>query len=212
MTSKASEQTTTAQGDRVIGTPQSGRRALTGTDLALVAVFAALLAVLSLAPPIPVGPAGVPITLQTLGVGLAGAVLGARRGLLAVALYLCVGLIGVPVFAGFSGGPAVFAGPSVGYLVGFPIAAGVIGWLVGRIRTTNWALHTVLVFAAVAVSSIVVVHGLGVLGLIARAHLAPGAAVVADLVFIPGDLIKAVAVALIATAVHKAFPQLGARA
>lgn len=198
-------------GEEITGaTAARERRTPTGTDLALVVVFAALLAVLSLAPPIPVGPAGVPITLQTLGVGLAGAVLGSRRGAAAVLLYLVVGLIGVPVFAGFTGGPAVLAGPSAGYLVAFPIAAWVIGFFTERIRTRTWALRTLLVFVVVAVSSLVVVHGLGILGLVLRAHLAPGAAVLADLVFVPGDLLKAVVVALVASTVHRAFPVLRA--
>jgi biotin transport system substrate-specific component len=79
------------------------------TDLALVASFAALVAVCAITPPVPTG-VGVPITLQTFGVLLAGLVLGARRGAAAVGLYLVVGLAGVPVLAGGTGGPGVLAG------------------------------------------------------------------------------------------------------
>src|SRR2546428_8743494 len=69
----------------------------------------------------------VPFTLQVLGVLMAGAILGARRGLLSQLLYLLLGFVGLPVFAGFTGGPAVLVGPTAGYLWSFPLAA----WLVG---------------------------------------------------------------------------------
>ena len=104
----------------------------TGTDIALIAGFAALIAVCAILPAINVsGP--VPITLQTFGVLLTGAVLGARRGFLAVVLYLVVGAAGLPVFSGGTGGTAVFTGPTVGYLIGFPLAAACCGFLVSRL-------------------------------------------------------------------------------
>ena len=83
------------------------------TDLALIAVFAALIAAFSLTPAIPIT-GGVPITLQTLAVVLAGLVLGPWRGFLATLLYLAVGFAGLPVFAGGAAGLAVLAKPSVG--------------------------------------------------------------------------------------------------
>src|SRR5690606_23310742 len=101
--------------------PTTGR--LGATDLALVSAFAALIAACALLPAIHVGAGIVPITLQTFGVLLAGAVLGAKRGFLAVLLYLAVGAAGLPVFSGGAAGLAVFAGPSAGYLIGFPLAA-----------------------------------------------------------------------------------------
>src|SRR5699024_5786263 len=101
----------------------------TGSSVAMIATFAALIAVLALTPAITFGPLVVPITLQTLGVMLAGAVLGPRNGGLAVGLYLLVGLAGVPIFAQFTGGLAVLAAPSAGYLLSFPLAAVLIGFL-----------------------------------------------------------------------------------
>ena len=79
------------------------------TQVAVTGVFAALIAVAAMLPPIPVGGFGVPITLQTFAVMLTGIVLGARLGFLAVLLYLVVGLAGLPVFSGFSGGLGVLA-------------------------------------------------------------------------------------------------------
>jgi biotin transport system substrate-specific component len=117
------------------------RRAITAEDLANIAVFAALTAALSVLPGIPLGGAGVPLTLQTLAVFLTGLVLGGTRGFLAVALYVLVGLVGVPVFAGFRGGLGVLAGPSAGYILAFPLAAAAAGyvaqWLIPARRAND---------------------------------------------------------------------------
>ena len=74
----------------------------------------------------------VPITGQTLGVLLIGASLGSKKGSLAMLTYLGEGALGAPVFAGGSGGIAVLAGPTAGYLYGFVIAAFLVGWLAER--------------------------------------------------------------------------------
>src|SRR5688572_15289657 len=83
-------------------------------DLAYIALFAAIIAVLGTIPAIPVGP--VPITAQTLGVMLAGGVLGARRGFLSVLLFLVLVAVGLPLLASGAGGLAPFVGTSAGYL------------------------------------------------------------------------------------------------
>ena len=85
-------------------TTSAPRRRSTATDIALIAAFAALIAACAVVGGIPVGGAGVDITLQTFGVLLAGCVLGMVRGFLAVSLYLLLGAIGLPVFAGHTGG------------------------------------------------------------------------------------------------------------
>uniref|UniRef100_A0A7V5XHR5 Biotin transporter n=1 Tax=Thermodesulfobacterium geofontis TaxID=1295609 RepID=A0A7V5XHR5_9BACT len=71
----------------------------------------------------------VPITGQTLGILLAGALLGSRYGTAVVATYVTQGLIGLPVFAGFKGGIASLLGPTGGYILGFIPATFVVGWL-----------------------------------------------------------------------------------
>ena len=85
-------------------------------DMTLIAVMAALICV---AGPltIPAGP--IPLSLATFAVYMAGSVLGKKRGTIAVALYLMIGIIGVPVFSGFSGGFQKLAGVTGGYLVGY---------------------------------------------------------------------------------------------
>ncbi|MFM9843992.1 MAG: biotin transporter BioY [Dongiaceae bacterium] len=74
----------------------------------------------------------VPVTMQTFGVLVIGAVYGSRLGMATIAAYLAEGAIGLPVFAGMTGGPAVLLGPTGGYLFGFLVAAGVVGWLAER--------------------------------------------------------------------------------
>ena len=175
------------------------------TDLALIAVFAALIAACSVIA-IPMGAA--PITLQTFAVLLAGAVLGANRGFLAVLLYLAIGAIGLPVFAGGAAGLAPFAGPTVGYLVSFPLAAWLTGFIVERLPRRSAAVNAVLIFIAALVGTIVFTYSLGIAGLAWRAGMTPGQAFTVNLAFVPLDLAKMVLVAIVATAVHRAFPDL----
>ncbi len=186
--------------------PTTGR--LGATDLALVSAFAALIAACALLPAIHVGAGIVPITLQTFGVLLAGAVLGAKRGFLAVLLYLAVGAAGLPVFADGKAGLAVFAGPSVGYLVAFPFAAALCGLLVERLPRARVATSVPLIFAAGLLSSFVFIHTLGIAGMAWRIPTDLVTAFKIDLTFWVGDVIKNLAMASVATAVHRAFPDL----
>ena len=182
----------------------------TSTDLALVAGFAALVAVCAILPAINIsGP--VPITLQTFGVLLSGAVLGARRGFFAVLLYLAVGAAGLPVFSGGASGFSVFSGPTMGYLIGFPLAAGLCGLIVERLPRRALG-SPILIFVAGLVSSAICIHLLGMLGLMWRLDLSFSQAFDIDKVFWIGDVIKNVAMALVATAAHRAFPDLLGRA
>lgn len=194
--------------------PAAGRRRRrwTTTDLSLIAVFAALIAAFALVPAIPVGAVGVPITLQTLAVLLTGVILGPGRGAAAVGLYLAVGLAGIPIFSGFSGGLGVLAGPSVGYLLAFPLAAAVAGALARLVLRRVTRARFLLLFLACMIASILVIHPLGIIGLMVNAHLDLGAAIATDLVFWPGDVGKNLLAAGIGLSVYKAFPRLLDRA
>ncbi len=99
-------------------------------SMILVALFAAITSVLALLPAIPLPFSPVPITFQVLGVFLAGAILGPRLGFLSQLVYLLLGSVGLPVFAGGSAGFSVILGPTGGYLIGFPIAAFLCGLLI----------------------------------------------------------------------------------
>ncbi|SFU00130.1 biotin transporter BioY [Arthrobacter sp. ov118] len=182
------------------------------TDLGLIAVFAALIAGSALIAAIPVGGLGVPITLQTLAVMLTGLALGAGRAFAAVGLYLLLGFAGLPIFSGGRSGLGVLAGPSAGYILGFLLAATTVGWLtvvvLRRTATRTGRLRPILLFAAAMVSSIVFVHGLGVLGMMVNARLDFSKAFLADLAFYPGDIIKNILAVSIVLALHRAFPDL----
>ncbi len=82
----------------------------------------------------------VPFTLQTFFVLLAGALLGVRNGSLSQLMYLAIGAIGLPVFAGFGFGFAKLIGPTGGYLLSFPVAAFVVGYLVTLSKSYWWTL------------------------------------------------------------------------
>ena len=118
------------------------------TNALLVAAGASVVAVLAQVQ-IPLWP--VPITGQTLGVMLVGAALGARRGALALTVYMLAGLAGLPVFAGFKGGPLSVLTPSFGFIVGFILSAALIGWLSER----KWDRHPVRSLAGFLAASIV---------------------------------------------------------
>ncbi|MGY1914179.1 biotin transporter BioY [Blastococcus sp. SYSU DS0973] len=172
-------------------------------DLAYVALFAAIVAVLGLLPPVPVPGIPVPITAQTLGVMLAGSVLGARRGGLALLTFLAVVAVGVPLLSGGRGGLAVFVGPSAGYLYSWPIAAFVIGLL----TQLTWRRFN-LAWAMVAnlVGGIVVIYAIGIPFTALFGDVSLTAAATGSLAFIPGDLVKAGAASVVAVAVRRAYP------
>ncbi|WP_182526136.1 biotin transporter BioY [Nocardioides dongkuii] len=188
--------------------PVDARRRLSTTDLALVAAFAALISACAYVGAIPVGGAGVPITLQTFAVMLSGCLLGPVRGFLAVALYLGLGAIGLPVFAEHSAGTGVFAGPSGGYLLSFPLAALLAGLLVKHLAGDRGKTRALVVFGCSLAASVLVVHPLGVAGMKLHFDVTWSQALTYDTPFWIGDLLKTTVVALVAAEVHRAFPQL----
>ena len=180
-------------------------------SLTHIALFAALIAVLGLVPQITLG-VGVPITAQSLGIMLCGTVLGARRGALAVVLFLVLVAAGLPLLSGGRGGLGVFAGPSAGFLLGFPVAAFVCGLIVERWRMAIGPAA----FVGAVTGGIAVLYAIGIPVLAARLteaqiagmplnqNLSLPLALVA--LYLPGDLIKAVLAALITRGVARARP------
>lgn len=173
------------------------------TDLARIAVFAALIAVLGLPGSFPlVG--GVPITAQTLGVMLAGAVLGPWFGALAVTVLLALVAAGLPLLAGGRGGLGVFLGPSAGYAIGWILAAVVVGLIVhaGGRRPVAW--RTALAMVAGGIGAI---YALGIPVQSAVTRLLLGDTAVTSLVFLPGDIVKATLATVIVTVLVRAYPR-----
>lgn len=107
-------------------------------DLTWIAICAALICVCAWI----TVPSTVPFTLQLMGVFLSVRVLGGKNGTIAIAVYMLLGLVGLPVFAGFSAGAGVLLGPTGGYIIGF-LFIGLIYWLGGPLtsnRLTSCAL------------------------------------------------------------------------
>jgi biotin transport system substrate-specific component len=167
-------------------------------------VYASLLAALTAAGgyiQLPIGP--VPIVLQNLFVLVAGLILGPRWGLTSMGIYLLLGLVGFPVFAGGKGGLAHLMGPTGGYLLGFLLAAWISGWIADRPR--GRLFQDVL---AVALGSLAI-YAVGVPWLSWVAGLTWGKALWVGMVpFLAGDALKASAAVVIARAVR---PVLGGR-
>jgi biotin transport system substrate-specific component len=160
-----------------------------GRDVLLVLAGSTLVALCArLSVHLPFSP--VPVTGQTFGVLLVGALLGSRRGALSMLAYLGEGLAGLPVFAGGTAGIAALLGPSGGYLVGFVFAAFVTGWLAER----GWDRRLGSAALAMLAGSIALyLPGLVWLAKFVGVSEVLGAGL---LPFIPGDAVKLVLAAL----------------
>ncbi|GGF52090.1 biotin biosynthesis protein BioY [Azorhizobium oxalatiphilum] len=167
-------------------------------SLVRIALFAALMGVLGLVPPlhIPIA-AGVPVTAQSLGVMLAGLILGGRDGALSVALFLLVVALGAPLLSGGRGGSGVFFQPTAGYLLGYVAGAFVTGWLATRLPGPALLRG----FAAAVIGGIGIVYLIGIPVFSAIARVPVDKVLIGSLIFIPGDLLKAALAALAARSV-----------
>jgi biotin transport system substrate-specific component len=171
-------------------------------DMTWMAMFVALLAISGMFS-IPVGP--VPITLQTLVVMLAGSVLGAKRGFVSMVVFILLAAVGAPVLSGGGGGIASLLGPTGGYIFSWPFAAFFIGWIIEKWGSAVWKL-----MVAHIIGGIVLVHLVGFSWLVSYLHLPLNMKtfITSLFIFLPGDLVKAVVAAPVASAVYKAVPTL----
>jgi biotin transport system substrate-specific component len=189
--------------------PRTPRRLWDAQSLALISVFAALIAASAIVPGIPVGSFGVPITLQTLAIMVTGLVLGGSRAAAAVALYLLLAFAGLPIFSGGRAGLAVLAGGSAGYIVGFLLAALLVGMSAEQIiRRLPAKRRGLWFFLAAIMVTVVASHMLGVLGMMVNLKLSWQAAFASDLIFYPGDIVKDAVASVAAVAAHRAFPDI----
>lgn len=167
-----------------------------------VALFAAFIAVLGLIPRVDLA-GGIPFTLQNLGIMLAGSVLGAKRGTLAVILFLVLVAIGLPLLPGGRGGLGVFAGPTAGFLFGFPLVALVTGLIVEKWRNVNLFLVTVI---GCVVGGLIVLYPLGIVVFSQVAGMPIDKVVAIMSVYLIGDAIKIPVVAFLTQAIARARP------
>jgi biotin transport system substrate-specific component len=182
------------------------RHTPTGSALSLVAVGAALIAASTLWGGYPLG-TGVPLTLQTLAILLVGSVLGAYRGAAAVLVYLALGSAGLPVWSGHGAGLQVWTTPRAGFLISFVVAAFVTGWIAERM-TVSWDTRLAGFLVATTVGALAVITVLGWAYFGWRASLSFDDTLSALAPFLPGDILKAVVAAAVASAVHAAYPEI----
>lgn len=177
----------------------------TYASTAQIALFAALTAALGMIPKIDL-PLGVPVTPQTLGVMLAGCLIGGRRAFAAMTLFLLAVAMGLPLLSGGRGGLGVFAAPSAGYLLGWPLGALVTGYVLSVLPHATPRSATVSAAAAALIGGLCVVHACGVVGLVLMAKLSWNQALFATLAFVPGDLLKCVLCAMVVRSVARGMP------
>jgi biotin transport system substrate-specific component len=140
----------------------------------------------------------VPLTMQTMFVVLSGLLLGARLGAGTQALYVAVGALGLPVFAGGGAGPGWLLGPTGGYLLAFPLAAFTAGWLGERLRGDARSAGAVLWLAAAAACGMIVIYIGGAAQLTLLTADAGTAVRMGVLPFVAADTVKALLAVLIA--------------
>ena len=168
-------------------------------DITIVAVMAALLCV---AGPLTVSIGPIPLSLATFVVYMAGAVLGAKRGTLAVAVYLLLGLVGLPVFSGFTGGLQKLIGVTGGYLVGYLPCALITGLAVDPDSPEVGPCWRLPAFMALGT---VVLYIIGTAWFMIQTKNSLAASMGMCVVpFLPGDAAKIVAATLIAKPVRRA--------
>lgn len=154
-------------------------------NLGLV-VLGAVVIYLSTLVSFPVPGTPIPATGQTFGVLLVGGALGLRRGIASIGLYVAVGLIGLPFFAGGEGGTSVILSAKGGYILGFVVA----GAVVGRLAELGWDRRLAGALGAMAIGN-VVIYLVGVLWLMAVAHLDVATGIKLGLTpFVVGDAMK----------------------
>ncbi|MDD2979617.1 MAG: biotin transporter BioY [Hespellia sp.] len=163
-------------------------------DMVLTGMLTAVLAVLSIIQ-IPM-PSGVPITLQTFAVALCGYVLGSKRGTISVILYVLIGAVGVPVFAGMTGGFAALVGATGGFLFGFIPMAFLVGLGVRskhKVLSVIWGVAGLAVCHVFGVIQFSIVTGTGLAASFAMAS-AP---------YLIKDVLSVIGAAVVAVAVRK---------
>jgi len=157
-------------------------------DLCFISLFTAIIAIMAqIVIPMPYG---VPMTLQTLAISLSGILLGPKRGAISTLLYVLLGAVGVPVFAGFNGGLGAVFGPTGGFIMSFPVLAFAAGFGAAR-NNAKWLYGGI-------VAGIIFNYICGVFyfSIVTSNDLATSF-ITCVLVFIPTDILKIITAGLI---------------
>ncbi|MFB5661487.1 biotin transporter BioY [Alteribacillus sp. HJP-4] len=177
-------------------------------NMLYMAMFAAVVGVLGLLPPIPLPLSPVPITAQTLGVMLAGSLLGARLAGGSMLLFVALIAAGMPLLAGGRGGIGVLIGPSGGYIIAWPFAAFVIGLIV---QTAKNQLSVSRAMLANIIGGIIITYAFGITYLSILTDISWGAAAFSSIGFLPGDTIKAIIASYVAVKMARQYPVITKR-
>lgn len=167
-------------------------------DVTQIALMTALIIALAFVPAIPVAIIPVPIVLQNFGIMLAGLLLGGKKGTISVAILMAMVAVGLPVLTGGHGGAISFIGPSGGYLLSWLLMPSLMA-LFNRLCSTfvdknsfwNVLISTIIV-------SIVISYSIAIVWISVQMHITLSQSLLANMVFIPGDIIKAVIAAFVA--------------
>ena len=170
-------------------------------ETVLISTFAAITAVLGMLPPIPVSIIPVPLTAQTLGVMITGCILRPTSALFAMLLFLILLSFGLPILSGGRGGIGVFFGPSSGFLIGWPIGAFIISFLLKKTRR----LFFHYIFANL-IGGVFVIYFFGILFMALILDLSLFDSFTTSLIFLPGDFAKVILAAAVSSHVVRAYP------
>lgn len=190
----------TVKEEKITAEVKTAQKVTTKT-LALIAVMTAVTCVL--APlSLPIGP--VPISLTNLAIYFALYILGMKKGTISYVVYLAIGLVGVPVFSGFTGGAGKLFGPTGGYLIGFIPMALIAGIMIDKFNGK-------FVYSMIGmILGTAICYMFGTTWLAYQAHMDFKAALFAGVIpFIPGDLIKMVVAGIMGPQIRKALNKAG---
>lgn len=167
-------------------------------DITQIALMTALIIALAFVPAIPVSVIPVPIVLQNFGIMLAGLLLGGKKGTISVAILMLMVAIGLPVLTGGRGGAIIFIGSTGGYLVSWLIMPSLmalvnqlLGKFVSRKSFTNLLITSIIV-------SIIITYIIAIVWISVQSHITLSQSFFANMIFVPGDIVKAVIAAFIA--------------
>ncbi len=172
-------------------------------DIVYIALFAAIATSLALFPPITMPIAGVPITAQSMAPMLAGSIIGSKRGFLSLLLFLVFIAIGLPVLAGGRGGLNIFFGANAGFILCWPISAFIIGFLFEKYWKNLNYLNS---FLFITFGGIIILYIVGVSWISFVAKISIYKSFIGCLIFIPGDIVKAVITTIVSMIIKKSYP------
>ncbi|MBO0475232.1 biotin transport system substrate-specific component [Enterococcus sp. DIV0840] len=174
-------------------------------DITKIAIMISIIIVLGFFPPIPISLLPVPIVIQNAGFMLSGLLLGKRNGTIATMLFLVLVAIGFPLLAGGRGGLMVFFSITAGYLVAYPFATFLIGWMTEKFNPNNekimYSFGITFLFGALFIDFF------GALGVSLLSDVSLSKSLIASLAFIPGDTVKAFITAVLAKRISKILIQ-----